>query len=71
VHDEQGGILAIAKIGDLKTAGSRFTRVDMIPQKGQRLLEIELGAELDGRPLLELHKEYRVDISTSRLVRKS
>jgi hypothetical protein len=38
------------------------------PQKSG---EINLGKELDSRPLSELHNEYRVDVAASKLVRKT
>jgi hypothetical protein len=70
LHDEHGQIIAVSKIVDLKKSGSKFTKVGMIPGPGQRMLEIDLG-ELESRPLNELHQEYRVDVATSKLVRKA
>jgi hypothetical protein len=70
LHDEHGRIIAISRIGDLKKAGSKFVEVGMIPGAGQRMLEIELSGKVEGRSLLELHKEYRVDLATSKLVKK-
>jgi len=60
----------MSKNVDLKQAGSKFVRVGMVPGPGQRLLEIELSGEHEKKPLRELHNEYRVDIITSRLVKK-
>jgi len=70
LHDEHGQIIAISKIVDLQKAGSKFVSVGMIPGPGQRMLEIDLNGELDSRSLRHLHKEYRVDVATSKLVRK-
>jgi hypothetical protein len=70
IHDENGQIIAISKIVDLKKAGSRFDKVGMIPGKGQHKLELELSNDLQNRPLSELHKEYRIDVATSTLVKK-
>ena len=70
IHDEQGQILGISKIGNLKAAGSKFHKVGMIPRPGQHILEIELSKDLDEKPILDLHNGYRVDIATSRLVEK-
>ncbi|MGA7081320.1 MAG: hypothetical protein WBQ43_16235 [Terriglobales bacterium] len=71
LHDEHGAIIAIAKVGDLKKAGSKFASIAMIPRPGHRLLEIKFSAELEKKPLPELHKEYRVDIASSKLVKKT
>lgn len=69
LHDEQGKIIAISKIGDLKLTGSKFTKVGMVPGRGQRVIETELSGEDDARSLSELHEGYRVDIATSKLVK--
>jgi hypothetical protein len=71
LHDEHGRILGISKIEDLKKSGSKFVKAGMMPRTGQRTVEINLSKELDSRPLCELHNEYRVDITKSRLVRKT
>jgi hypothetical protein len=70
LHDEHGRILAISKAEDLKKAGSKFATASLIPGPGQRKLEIELSEEQEKRPLPELHEEYRVDLTTSKLVKK-
>jgi hypothetical protein len=70
LHDEHGLIIAISQMVDLEKSGSKFTKVGMIPGPGQQILEVDLG-ELEGRPLLELHQEYRVDVITSKLVKKT
>lgn len=69
LYDEHGTILAISKAVDLKTAGSKFTRVGMVPRRGQLMIEAELSPEDDARPLRELHAAYRVDSATSKLVK--
>ncbi len=70
LHDQNGEIIALSKVGDLSAAGSKFTRVGMQPGKGQHLLEIELSKEQERKSLLELHNEHRVDLTASKLVRK-
>ena len=70
LHDEHGKILSVSKVGDLKAAGSKFARVGMVPGPGQRLVEIELSAEDEKRPLRELHAAYRVDVASSKLTKK-
>ena len=70
LHDEHGRILAISTNVDLKKAGSKFTKVGMVPGPGQRKLEIELSGEHEKKPAAELHKEYYVDLATSKLVKR-
>jgi hypothetical protein len=69
LHDEHGKIIAISKIGDLKHTGSKFTKVGMVPGRGQRIIETELSAEDNAGSLRELHEAYHVDIATSKLVK--
>ena len=70
LHDEHGQIIAISKIVDLTKVGSKFDKVGMIPGKGQHKLELKLTNDHQNRPLAELHKEYRIDVATSTLVKK-
>ena len=70
LHDEHGRILAVSRIGDLKKAGSKFTKVAMVPGPGQQMLEVELNAEIEKRTLTELHRDYHVDLRDRKLVRK-
>jgi hypothetical protein len=70
LHDEHGTITSIAKIGDLKQAGSKFTSAGLVAGPGQRALEVTLSAEDEKRPLNDLHTRYRVDVSTGKLVKK-
>jgi hypothetical protein len=50
-------------------SGSKFTNVGMVPGPGQRKLEMELGGEPDKSALLDLHRHFRVDRATSKLVK--
>jgi hypothetical protein len=68
LHDEHGRILSVSKIGHL--AGSKFAEVRIIPGQSQQILEIKLNEEDEQRPLRELHREYRVDVATAKLVKK-
>jgi hypothetical protein len=70
VHDDRGDIVAIAKIGDLARAGSKFTRAGLLATDGQRVVEIELSEEQAARPAREIHASYRIDPATSKLVQK-
>jgi len=71
IHDEHGKILAISKVGDLKAAGSKFSKVGMVAKSGQHVLEIELVGGLESVPTLQLHNEYHVDIAASKLAKKA
>jgi hypothetical protein len=71
LHDEHGEIVAISNVGDLRGAGSKFSEAGMTPAKGQKLVEIVLRGEHEGRSMLELHKNFRVDLSRATLVSKT
>jgi hypothetical protein len=71
LHDEHGEIIAISNVGDLRGAGIKFSAARMIPAKGQRILEIELRGEQEKKSMLELHKDFRIDLSTTTLVSKA
>jgi hypothetical protein len=71
LHDEHGRIVSVSKVGDLKAAGSKFTKVGMIPGPGQKLVEIELSDEDEKLPLSELHGLYRVDVASAKLVKNA
>ena len=70
LHDQNGTIIALSQIVDLRAVGSQFTRVEMLPGTGQHLLEVDLRGEHEGKSLLELHNGYRVEIGTSKLIKK-
>jgi hypothetical protein len=70
ICDEHDYIISIAKVVDLKQAGSKFAKAGIIPGNGQRAIHVELSAELEKMHLRDIHKHYRVDHATSKLVRK-
>jgi hypothetical protein len=70
LHNDRGEILAISRIADLSTSGSKFKSAGMMAAPGQRIIEVELPAEDGRRGLSELHKHYRVDVSKRELVRQ-
>ena len=70
VHDEHGEIISISRVGNLKEAGSKFSKVGMVPGKGQRLVEVDLGGDTEKKSLQDLHRDYRVDTTTSKLVKR-
>jgi len=71
LHDEHGRIVAVSRPVDLKKAGSKFARFGMVPGVGQRVVEIEFSDEIAKKPLVELHREFRVDVAGSKLIRKT
>jgi hypothetical protein len=71
LHDDHGRLVAIAKLGELKEAGSRFVRAGMLAGRGQRIVEVDLDEEIEKIPLRELHAGYRFDLSSSKLVKTS
>lgn len=71
IHDEHGKILAISTVGDLKAAGSKFTKVGIVAKPGQHVLEIELVGGLESIQTLQLHNEYHVDVAASKLAKKA
>jgi hypothetical protein len=68
--DEHGNIIAIAQVGDLKAAGSKFDQAGMFPASGQRAVEVDLSGAYKKISLLDLHRDYRVDLASSRIVKK-
>jgi len=70
LHDEHGKIIAISNVGNLGGAGIKFSDARMIPAKGQKILEIVLRGEQEKKSMLELHKDFRMDLSTATLVSK-
>lgn len=70
LHDENGHIIAISKVLDLKHVGSKAVKEGIIPGQGQFTLDVELAEELTGMQLLDLHKHYRVDRVNSKLVKR-
>ena len=70
LYDETGVIIAMSKVGAPTEARGKFGEFRMVPRPGQKLIEVELSSEDEKRPLLELYKAYRVDVVTSKLVKK-
>jgi hypothetical protein len=70
LHDREGKIIAIAQKQDQKAVGSKFDSYGMVPQKGQLVADIDLGAEHASRSLREIHDLYRVDLTSLKLVKK-
>jgi hypothetical protein len=70
VHDEDGQIIAISQVVDLERAGSKFVRAAIVPSGGQQALGVELNEELASMRLRDIHRHYKVDRATSKLVRR-
>jgi hypothetical protein len=70
IFDEHDNIVSIAKVVHLKEAGSKFSRVGVVPGKGQRKIDLELAEEVHKMPLRDVHRHFRVDHAKGKLVRK-
>jgi hypothetical protein len=70
LHDEQGRIIAISKVVDLKKVGSNFIKAGMVPRPTERVLEVDLDGDLESMPILELHENYHVDVIGLKLLKK-
>jgi hypothetical protein len=70
VHDDEGDIIAISEVVDLKQAKSQFAEAGIVPGKDQKTLDLELAAEFVQMPLRDIYRLYRVDRTTSKLVKR-
>ncbi|WP_144144783.1 hypothetical protein [Paraburkholderia sp. BCC1884] len=70
VHDAKGKILGVIQPVDLQRAGSKFQHVNLNPGPDQQLTEVELDAELERLPVLDLHEQYEIDMAASKLMKK-
>lgn len=66
VHDRTGHVIAL---GEAYPGAAYGTGVRVIPSEGQFVSEVEKPEELQGKPLHEIHKNYRADIAAKRLVK--
>ncbi|SKC97316.1 hypothetical protein SAMN05445504_7133 [Burkholderia sp. CF099] len=70
VHDDHGKIVSIYKHVNLKDVKSKFVQVGVEPGHGQRAMEVDLSDDLDKIPMVELHENYCIEISSSSLIKK-
>ena len=70
LHDDQGKIISISKYVDLKKSKSKFVQASIEPGTGHRVVEVDLNDELERIPIVELHEGYRVEVSSSKLIKK-
>ena len=66
VSDDQGRIISISKPGDVGDQPSGIAEAGIFPEAGQHIHYIDLPAELEKKPLLDLHTEFRVDLRGER-----
>jgi hypothetical protein len=66
IHDTQGNIISVGRV-PLHSS----VRVQVRPKnKAHSVLEIELNAEQDSLPVLDLHKTHRLHVEQKKLVKK-
>ncbi len=66
LSDAQGRIISIGKPGDVGEEPSGIVGAGIVPEVGQHIHFVDLSAELEKKPLLTLHTEYRVDVKGER-----
>jgi len=64
VCDQQGKIISLGRPRDVGGAPTASTVVEAEP--GQQVHHIDLTPELEWKPLIDLHNEYRVDLKVKR-----
>ena len=62
VSDERGRIVSLSVLEDLRGV-SGIAKAGVLPRPGQIVHTIDVPAELEKRPLLDLHRSMRVDVS--------
>jgi len=62
VSDERGRIVSLSVPGDVRGV-SGIARAGVLPRAGQRSHLLDVPPEYENRPLLDLHRTLRVDIS--------
>lgn len=71
-YDANGNIVAIAMAAtDLPSKASKNLKISPIPAEGHQSVEIELPNQLAGTPLRDIHNEYRLDLVTSKLLKRA
>ena len=67
LHNKKGEIVSITEVrsGPLPGIG-----VGVIPPAEHSVLELEKTGELEGRNLRDIHKEYIVDMTSKKLVKR-
>jgi hypothetical protein len=66
VHDLKGKLIAV---GEMHAGGPRGVEVGVQAMDGQGVFETERADELMGMTLHEIHKGYRADLRTKKLVK--
>jgi len=65
VSDERGRIVSLSVPGDQRGV-SGIVRAGVLPRPGQKVHVLDVPGEFEERPLLELHRVLRVDVTGRR-----
>lgn len=68
IHDAQGRIISLSRPEEMKKVGG-FLKVAIVLEPGHRMIELDLSKELEGKPLVEIHRDYQLDLRKQRLVK--
>jgi hypothetical protein len=60
VSDERGQIVSLSNMGDVRGV-SGIVKAGILPKLGQTVHILEVPAEFEKQPLLELHRRLRVE----------
>ena len=63
VSDPQGKILSVSHFGDVGDKVSGITKAGVAVEPGQSVHEIDLPSELETLSLLDIHKDFKLDLS--------
>jgi len=64
VSDERGHIVSLSVLGDMRGI-SGIARAGVLPATGQQVHTLDVPAEFEKQPLLDLHRMLRVEGSGS------
>ncbi len=65
VSDERGRIISMSVLGDVRGV-SGIAKAGVLPRAGQKTWVLEVPQGSEQRPLLELHRTLRVDVTGDR-----
>ena len=69
VADQGGKIVSITQFGDVGDKVSGITKAGVEAGKGHSVHEIDVPRELEKTPLLDIHKGYKLDLTSKQLVK--
>jgi hypothetical protein len=67
LHDANGKILSL---GEIPAAKPKGLYANFAPGSGEAVLELERTKELAGKKLTELHRDFQVDVTLKKLVKR-